>query len=230
MAIHVKHTPYEAIGKAASLIGKAKADQRAGEIAQRYAMEAMRQDKALEQQMQMAQFRQELDFKAQQQAEAWEVQKMQMRSQNDFELAEYKNQVKAMQAINDEVKEIAEYNAAKKAITESNFLNDSEKQKALLQLDMKKLYGLTGVLPTQTAERQLSPNQLIAMSKYLEEAKEPAWYQPFAKGPSPETKLIAEQFKEQITGYQIGQIVYQDGIPHRITGFEEDGTPIGEPI
>ena len=28
----------------------------------------------------------------------------------------------------------------------------------------------------------------------------------------------------------IGQIVYQDGIPHRITGFEDDGTPIGEPI
>ena len=126
---------------------------------------------------------------------------------------------------------------SKKAILESNKLNERETQDALLQLNLKKL-GYSGVLQKSQTKKQLTPHQLIAMSKYMEDI-EPTWFQKkfgflpgVGEGGSPEERAIAEQFKAQIaaqkTGeqYQIGQIITRGGQQYRVTGFDTDGTPL----
>lgn len=205
MAIRVSHTPYAAIGQLAKMAGQTKADirkeERFGQLA-KMAFQGAQAEQARQHEREMLQFRADLSLKTQQRAHLWELEKMETRSRNDFELSEMRYKMGKMQDIEREIKEREEYLAAKKTIEKADNITDKQKQQALLNLDLQ-YHGFKN-LPVQKEESRdtLSPAQLKAAGKYITEMpEEPSKYKPwewFREGPTETQKEIEDYLKGKI--------------------------------
>jgi len=190
MAIRVSYTPYKAIGQLAKLAGESIAERRGAERRERLAGMAYRAaeaQRARQQQKEMLRFRADLSLKTQQQAHVWEMQKLQIRSQNDFELTELRHKMRKMQDIEEEMKDRAEYKAARKTVEKATDLTERQKQEALRNLDLQH-YGYRG-LPQQ---REQSPlEQMMAQYNVPAETMEQPTESPTIPEPKSETELNA---------------------------------------
>jgi tRNA U55 pseudouridine synthase TruB len=151
MGIKFRYEPVQQIGRLAYQIGQAK---KAEQIMQRQEAVMMRA-KELEQRQQLAEYKADLDMKAKQQAMDWELQKITMRSQNDFLLQEERNKAQYMRQLAKELREADEYDMAVKEVQRmqsDNEITPEEATQVLNKIKMKHL-GYSGVMPRADKEQ-----------------------------------------------------------------------------
>ena len=140
--------------QAAQMVGEAQAAR------QKQAIELEKQRQTAD--IQMMQYKEQLGLQAEQRAQEWELQKMELRSQSDFALEERKRQILAERSLQKEIKLQDEVEAGIKIIQESKHLSDakqpdgvSEREKAIYAYTMKKQLGYT--VPREIAEKSIKP-------------------------------------------------------------------------
>jgi len=152
MPIEVKHGTGIAAG-IAQLAGQEAANQRQEVRDQR--KEEIELRGAVEKDMMV--FRYGLEMQARQRAEEWELEKMQLASQNDFLRMEKIRDLEAMSSFEEHKRQEAELKAKLRAIDEYEYFTDEEKQAAKLKLQ-------TGI-KSYNGPDSYSPNEMIAQRK-----------------------------------------------------------------
>jgi len=146
MAIRYRYEPIQAIGRMAYLTGAAA---RAEEEKRRYLQTAYQfayQQRAFQNQMELAKFHADLNAERERQAFQWDLQKMAIRSANDFALEEERRKARYLMQLREELKREQEFRQAARLIIEDDTADEQEKKKALRNLQLKKL-GFSGVYP-----------------------------------------------------------------------------------
>jgi hypothetical protein len=121
----------------------------------------------------MAQLSSDVRMEAEKRAEAWEMQKMEMRSQNDFQLSEYRHQVKVMAAIEKEQRESQERERKIKAIDkllqegeitpeQHTYLKTATVTGTRLPTRTTKANSMADILANMMQPTQLTANQMRA--------------------------------------------------------------------
>lgn len=164
MAIKRRYDPVHAIGQLSVLAGKAEAQQKQAAIDREMALRTAQ----MQHQKEMAKFEADMRFKYEQQAQEWEYQKMALRSQNDFLLQEERHKALYMRELAKQLKEMDEYDQAKKQITNllaDKEITEDEANRAMANIELKYV-GYAGVLPR--AEKPQNEIQ-AAMARLISE-------------------------------------------------------------
>lgn len=225
MPITIKHGRPETIIAAARRAGEAQAALRAQEQAEKFQAQQMEFDyRTTLRQQDMV-----IDLQMQERAKMWEIQKMEIRSQVDFQREEQRRQ-----------RALDEYDAAIKYIDDSDLFDERQKEGLVFKAKMKVLgQNIAGVdkilFPTETAPKQVTPGQRVGAMKKLrtEEAfQEPTWLQawlPGGKGELSEDVLREKQLLESIAAgqYEAPTGTITTGLPTPTTEAEYDRIPSG---
>jgi len=164
MGFKFEHTDLASVAKLATLAGRAQSANAQAARDER----SMQQIRSIEAAKEMAEFNAQLDmqrmkFEASRQLDAemrsheWQMQKMQITSQLDFEREEKKR-----------MRALSEYDAAVKYIDDSDIFDDSDKEKYKFKAKMNLLNqgvsdrALFPELYNQGTEKQVSPTQRIS--------------------------------------------------------------------
>jgi len=105
--------------------------------------QAASQERAQAHQKEMADFDAYMDNLRYQSAEAWEVEKMELRSRHDFEMIEAKREMDFQNQMQREIRQQQEMDTKLKAINEAEYLSPTEKEDAILKVQ-------TGYAPKRT--------------------------------------------------------------------------------
>lgn len=130
------------------LTGRAQRGKAEVERAQKRADTARMMALETEQRKKMMQFEQELKMKTAQVAHEWELQKMMLRSQNDFLMEEEKRKTWQMKELKDQMEQHDKYMAAVHSIMEGIGITVAERDvPELLQRAQMKYLGYLNVMP-----------------------------------------------------------------------------------
>ncbi len=141
MAIKISYGDVSGYAKLGVLAGKAKADTTAMQLqaaADRQVMQikAQRESqvRAQKHQVEMQEFDAYMDNIKYQSSEAWELEKMELRSRHDFEMLEGKREMDFMSELQREQRQKQEMDMKLKAIKEAEHLSDREKEIATIRV------------------------------------------------------------------------------------------------
>jgi hypothetical protein len=130
MAFRREYTPIKEVGQLAYAAGRGQRLQRQQAVLLR-AQELAEERKA---RRELAEFNKQLQMDMQKQAQAWEVQKMALRSQADFARQEQKRQNDFQLQEQQRIQQAQELERKRKLIMDSDTLTAAEKERALVEL------------------------------------------------------------------------------------------------
>ncbi|KKL62483.1 hypothetical protein LCGC14_2184740 [marine sediment metagenome] len=137
MGFNIKHGGIESIIKLAQLTGEARAGQEQQRVALDIAMNLRRERMNVE----MVEYQQELQQEAKRQSMAWELQKIQLSQQNDFQIREQLRMQEMQDEYNKQQRKEQEFDAVIKAIDDSDTITDDEKERFKLNAEAKHRMG-----------------------------------------------------------------------------------------
>ena len=157
MAIRIQHADVADYARLGTLAGQAKAataavERQAATDRQVMQIQAQRasQERAQAHQKEMAEFDAFLDTQKYQASQAWEVEKMELRSRHDFEMVEAKREADFQYQIQREQQKKQEQEAKLKAIDEQEGWSDTEKHAARFKIITgASIPRTTGVSPLE---------------------------------------------------------------------------------
>lgn len=151
MAFRFQHGKVADVAQLGALAGQAEKAKRQSEQALRFAMQVQAQRN----QIRLAEMRMEAQFQSQLRGEAFEIEKINIRNQHDFDFQEQKrlNEM-GMQHMQD-MKKKAGYDATLEAINTSERLSEDEKERARINLSSKHNMGSSVISATSRPEDQI---------------------------------------------------------------------------
>lgn len=156
MAIRREYTPYGALGEAAFAIGQA---ERARQQESMYLQQAMRlQERQMTQQnaMELARYSKQLELEFKKRALAWEVEKAEQISRNNFALDEEKHRIEEMQKFQEQLQKEQNYRQALKELQDAGYTPGTPTYEGYkLQLALKHLGFSLQQPKSLTFEQQL---------------------------------------------------------------------------
>jgi hypothetical protein len=168
-----------------------------------------------QQRMNLALFNAGLQLEAQKRAQAWELEKMELASRQDFQLQQMREQALYERDLAKYLREQDEIDASLKAIKESDILSDEDKQLAMIQVISR------GEVPAFTQSAITERKSIKAVDPIEQLIMQ-----------SLQSTLPAEpgEFPEAVPTRKVGDIVVKVGKSYKIVGFDEDGEPLVEEV
>jgi hypothetical protein len=237
MAIRIEQPgAAKAAAKAGAIIGKgkraeeerARAEREQAQKAQEKARQAALEWEQKKMQMRSEQaFQQELadkqwDYEKFNRARAWDIEKMEMRSRLDFEKEEKKR-----------AERDAKYEAGDRAIVESDNIYPTPEAKE--EARWKWWYkNQTGLYPPVAPKAERPPSKRTQVSE-IEAAREldittPEELRELGLDPADFPGVGREVTPEEVSGYEVGQLVSTPQGDMTIVGFDDDGEPLVESV
>lgn len=190
MGFRVKHGDMETVTKLAILTGEAIQGEKQQRLALDIAMRLQQQKQAQE----MAEFNTMMQIESQKAQMQWQFQSQMLRQQNDFEMSEKLRMQEIEQQYLKDQRKTAEFEAAIKAIDDSEILSDADKDRMRTNTSMKfnmgpyapqiqeqqKPFSLSESLKAQRMLEEDVDHYMNILAKYSE-TKDISWM-PFSRG------------------------------------------------
>ena len=226
MAIRIEQPGLAGLYGRAAVISKQEAEARRKQEQQARKQEIQEQ-RAYQQNMKALDAT--LDLEMYERSKRWEIEKMQMRSQVDFQREEQKR-----------LRVLDQYEASIKYIEDSDLFDERQKEGLIFKAKIKALgQRVTGIdkilFPTEPTARQVTPTQRVTAMRRLREdeaLQEPTWLQawlPGGKGELSEDVLREKELLESIAAgqYEAPGGTISTGLPVVKNDADFDALPSG---